>query len=259
MVDDQIFQRGYHDRDKRTRAIWFARERKTTEIPHGGGFVVLFEAATEIIHIHARTSTAHCRLVVAMLLIGGSYERDDRQVEISYHWLSAHYANIHSECQTDTISRSCLSRFAKAFLRLSLSFSLSLTHTFSLSFSLCTCNRCIRTHVVPFLELVVFHPFPIPSTFAKSYPHLRSRHGLSTRFRFEHDTRPPAPSSLNAFQTDVPARDSARCFGIPRWVRVTPAKFNYIGRSVATWIREIRAYKEEEIKNRKFSRGLLND
>lgn len=86
----------------------------------------------------------------------------------------------------------------------------------SLSFSLCTFNRCIRTHVVPFLELVVFHPFPIPSTFAKSYPHLRSRHGLSTRFRFEHDTRPPAPSSLNAFQTDVPARDSARCFGIPR-------------------------------------------
>ena len=141
----------------------------------------------------------------------------------------------------------------------SLSLSLSLSLTFSLSFSLCTCNRCIRTHVVPFLELVVFHPFPIPSTFAKSYPHLRSRHGLSTRFRFEHDTRPPAPSSLNAFQTDVPARDSARCFGIPRWVRVTPAKFNYIGRSVATWIREIRAYKEEEIKNRKFSRGLLND
>lgn len=121
----RFFQRGYRDRDKRTRAIWFARERKTTEIPRGGAFVVLFEAATEIIHIHARTSTAHCRLVVAMLLIGGSYERDDRQVEISYHWLSAHYANIHSECQTDTISRSCLSRFAKAFLRLSLSLSLS--------------------------------------------------------------------------------------------------------------------------------------
>lgn len=92
----------------------------------GGSFVVLFEAATEIIHIHARPPTAHCRLVVAMLLIGGSYERDDRQVEISYHWLSAHYANIHSECQTDTVSRSCLSRFAKAFLRLFVSLSLSL-------------------------------------------------------------------------------------------------------------------------------------
>lgn len=47
-----------------------------------------------------------------MLLIGGSYKRDGPQVKISYHWLSAHYANIHSECHTDTVSRSCLLRFA---------------------------------------------------------------------------------------------------------------------------------------------------
>ena len=94
---------------------------------------IVSRAATEIIFISIRTlvdddeRTPHCRLVRRdPLLIGGSYERDDRQVEISYRWLSAHYANIHSESQPDILSRSCLSRFAKAFLRPCLSLSLSL-------------------------------------------------------------------------------------------------------------------------------------
>ena len=93
---------------------------------------IVSRAATEIIFISIRTlvdddeRTPHCRLVRRdPLLIGGSYERDDRQVEISYRWLSAHYANIHSESQPDILSRSCLSRFAKAFLRPCLSLSLS--------------------------------------------------------------------------------------------------------------------------------------
>lgn len=146
-------------------------------------------------------STAHCRLVVAMLLIAGSYERDDRQVQICYHWLSAHYANIHSECQTDTVSRSCLSRFAKAFLRPCIPTSLAL----SLSLPYVTLARA-NTHVqrlCHFWTCRVFRPFPIHGTFAKSYPLLRSRHGLSTRFRCERDTRPSGPYRLNAFRTDV--------------------------------------------------------
>lgn len=99
---------------------------------------IVSRAATEIIFISIRTlvdddeRTPHCRLVRRdPLLIGGSYERDDRQVEISYRWLSAHYANIHSESQPDILSRSCLSRFAKAFLRPCLSLSLSLASSFS--------------------------------------------------------------------------------------------------------------------------------
>ena len=146
---------GFCSRTQNTPIPRAVREReRERERREGGSFVVLFEAATEIIHIHARPPTAHCRLVVAMLLIGGSYERDDRQVEISYHWLSAHYANIHSECQTDTVSRSCLSRFAKAFLRLFVS--LTLTPSVSFSFSLRRYNCCIQTHVCTRNDCAIF-------------------------------------------------------------------------------------------------------
>lgn len=103
------------------------------------------------------------------LLIGGSYERDDRQVEISYRWLSAHYANIHSESQPDILSRSCLSRFAKAFLRPCVSLSLSLL--LSPHVRNC-CLYCTYIYVCTWVErlchfwtTVRFAPFPMPDHF----------------------------------------------------------------------------------------------
>lgn len=97
------------------------------------------------------------------LLIGGSYERDDRQVEISYRWLSAHYANIHSESQPDILSRSCLSRFAKAFLRPCVSLSLLLSPHVRNCCLYCTYIYIyvyVGREVVPFLDHGAFRPIP---------------------------------------------------------------------------------------------------
>lgn len=104
------------DRDKRTRRYggFIRKPRKPRCIrTHCSQRPRLFISIHTLVDEHTPLSISRRD----PLLIGGSYERDDRQVEISYRWLSAHYANIHSESQPDILSRSCLSRFAKAFLR----------------------------------------------------------------------------------------------------------------------------------------------
>lgn len=110
------------------------------------------------------------------LLIGGSYERDDRQVEISYRWLSAHYANIHSESQPDILSRSCLSRFAKAFLRPCVSLSLLLSPHVRNCCLYCTyIYICVCTWVERLCHFwtTVRFPCPIPDARPLSRNHIR--------------------------------------------------------------------------------------
>lgn len=112
------------DRDKRTRRYggFIRKPRKPRCIRTHCSEPRLFISIHTLVDEHTPLSISRRD----PLLIGGSYERDDRQVEISYRWLSAHYANIHSESQPDILSRSCLSRFAKAFLRPCVSLSLLL-------------------------------------------------------------------------------------------------------------------------------------
>lgn len=150
------------DRDKRTRRYggFIRKPRKPRCIrTHCSERPRLFISIHTLVDEHTPLSISRRD----PLLIGGSYERDDRQVEISYRWLSAHYANIHSESQPDILSRSCLSRFAKAFLRPCLSLSLLLSPHVRNCCLYCTYIYIyvyVGREVVPFLDHGAFRPIP---------------------------------------------------------------------------------------------------